>query len=145
MMPRRAALPIPARMASGVPAATLHGRARLFRLLDDFDDFAESGVAPDFLDGHFEHAILVDRAGEYLALFDFLNRQRLAGDRGLIHETVALDHHAIGRNAFARPNDDGLAGDNFVRTQLTFLVTTPHSHLTRQGVDQGLDRTPPTT
>jgi len=42
--------------------------------------------APDFLDGHFEHAILVNRAGEYLALFHFLNRQRLAGDGGLIHE-----------------------------------------------------------
>jgi len=36
------------------------------------------------------------------------------------------------------------AGDNFVRTQLKFLAATPHSHPTRQGVDQGLDRTPPT-
>src|SRR5438552_2825937 len=35
----------------------LYRRARLFRLLDDFDDFAKGGVAPDFLDAHFEHAI----------------------------------------------------------------------------------------
>src|SRR4029077_16809098 len=122
----------------------LHGRARLFGLLDDFDDFAEGGVAPDFLDAHFEHAILVDRAGEYFALFNFLNRHRLSGDRGLIHEAVSFAHHTVSRDALPRPNDDALAGDNFVRTQLTFFVATPHSPLPRQGVDQGSNRTPPT-
>src|SRR5207249_10165012 len=30
-------------------------------------------------------------------------------------------------------------------TQLTFFAATPHSQLPRQGVDQGSDRTPPTT
>ena len=121
----------------------LHGRARFFGLLDDLNDFAKGGVAPDFLDAHFEHAVFVDRSGEHFALLDFLDRQRLAGDRGLIDKTVAFAHHAIGGNALAGPNDDGLAGGNFVRTQLTFLAATAHPHLTRQRVDQVLDRAPP--
>src|SRR6202040_706866 len=39
---------------------------------------------------------------------------------------------------------DRLAGGNFARTQLTLLAVTPHPDLTRQRIDQGLDRTPPT-
>ena len=122
----------------------LDRRAGFFRLLHDLDDFAECCVAPDFLDGHFENAILVDRAGEDFALLHLFNRQRLAGDRGLIYETVTFANDAVGRNTFTGPNDDRLAGDNVACTQLAFLAVASHPHLARQGVDQVLDRPSPT-
>ena len=93
---------------------------------------------------HFQYAILVDGACENLALLDFLDWQRLPGDRGLIDKTVAFAHYAVSGNALAGPNDDRLAGGNFACTQLTLLAVTPHPDLTRQRIDQIFDRAPPT-
>src|SRR6266571_3968558 len=73
----------------------LHRRAGFLSLLDDLDDFPKGRVAPDFFYDYFQHAVLVERAGEHLALLDFFNRQRLTGDRRLIDKTVTFAYHSI--------------------------------------------------
>ena len=91
--------------------AGAQGGAGLFDLTDQsIEAPAGSGdPAP-----HHQLGIFAEPAGQHRVSDAADDRLRLSGQRGLAHETLALDHHAIDRDGFTGQHADAIALDDVV-------------------------------
>ena len=84
------------------------------RLFDELNQLGEGRFGGGLGHAQIESALLVEGAGEEGVARLFPDRQRFAGDRGLIHAARAFDDGAVHGNAFAGPNNDTIADDQFL-------------------------------
>ena len=112
---------------------------RLLGTLDGFDDVPKRGVAPDPGGADLHRSRLVDRARENLLASQLLDRHRLAGDGGLVHEGVPASDDAIDRDARAGLDQDDLAHLKLVGRNLMFGAAPANERDARQEIDELLD------
>ena len=77
--------------------------------LDQLDDPREGGLATHVRRAHHERARGVDRGADDLVAGRLGDRDRLAGEHGLVDGRGALDHDAVDRHLVARPDPQQVA------------------------------------
>ena len=75
------------------------------RVRHHLNDLGKGGVLADPGSPAFQEAGLIDRCGGNAVAGAFIRRDALAGQRRLIDSTGSLQHRAVHRNAFPRPDD----------------------------------------
>ena len=116
----------------------LDRRTGLLGPLHRLDDLAEGGVPPDALGADLDDAGLVDGPGVDAAAGHLLDRQRLAGDRGLVHERVPGHHHAVHRDTSAGLDQHHVAHLDLGSADLLRAAATPDDRLLGQEGRAGL-------
>ena len=109
---------------------TLRGGFLALRFFDELDQLGEGRFGGEFRHAHLEAAVLVERPGEEGVATRLFDRQRFAGDGGLVHAAHPLDHHAIDGNAFPGPHQHDVADDQLLdRDQLRLRAALAEGRL----------------
>src|SRR6185369_2262387 len=90
----------------GAVGEPLAGSLRVLRLLDELDDLGECGVRADRRGAGTQRPVLVDGRANELVADRLLDRQALAGDRGLVDLALAVVDDRIDRDLRARPDEE---------------------------------------
>ena len=99
----------------------LDRRAAPLRVGHHPHDLREQRVGADPLGAHHEAATGVDRgAGDAIARA-LGHRNRLAGKHRFVNRALALDNHAVGRNAFAGAHAEPIADGNLAQRDVLFV------------------------
>ncbi len=101
----------------------LDGQLGALGRLDHTHDLRQHGLRAHLLSPKAEGARGVDRAADDFGALDLLDRDRLAGQHGLIDIRAAGQHRTVDRNAFAGPDDDHVAGRDLIDRQFDFRST----------------------
>ena len=115
-------------------------RALRLRALDEMDDPRQRRVAAQPRDAHLERAAPVDGAREQRIAGRLVDRQRLAGDRRLVHRALSGDHLAVERHLLTRPDDQDRADRNGVDRHAPLAGRVADQRLDRRQVHQRADR-----
>ena len=99
----------------------LRGSLLTLGLLHHMDDAADRVVRSQASDPYLQRSGTVDRAGEDIVPWPFLDRDALARDGGLVDRGGALGHLAIHGNPLGRLDQDDVANGQ-LRHRHTFLV-----------------------
>ena len=119
---------------------TLGGRATGLRLLDGIDDARQHAVTGGCRRPDLEQVALIDGAGKDLVADALVHRQAFTGDRRLVDDTLALQHHPVERHAPARPHPhDGADRYLHHRQRQPATVRLAHVGLVRRQCQQAAD------
>ena len=118
----------------------LHRRLLRLSALDERDDSRVSRVLPDFERFNVERPEFEDRAREDARANGFLDRQALAGDRGLVDRRLPVFNDAVHRDFLTRPHDHDFADAQLRHRQRQLFGSAAHERGLRHGTDQGFDR-----
>ena len=109
---------------AGIPVGqALHRGLRRFGMLHQMNDLLQRRVVPETLDGQFQRAVGIQRAGKNFVADPFFGRQRLAGNRALIDPRRAADDPPVDGDPIAGPHDDDVVGPNIRDVYFLFLVS----------------------
>ncbi len=89
-------------------------------ILDQPDDLRQHRFLPDGADRHHDPAFAIDAAAGEPGALVLGDRQRLAREHRFVHLRFALRDHAIGRNPFARPHHQAVAGQHLGHRHVGF-------------------------
>ena len=90
--------------------------------------------------GNGQRAVAVDGAGEHFVAFRLFHRQRLAGDRRLVHVGVPVADDAVERELLARADDHQRARSHALDADQPFTGAIAHQHVARREIEQPADR-----
>ena len=109
----------------------LNGQLGALRGFHQPDDLGQDRIGPQMRRAHVDRPVRVDRAAHHLVARRLGDRHRLAGDHRFIDERPPLDHLAINRDAFARPDAHAIAGPHLRQREFHRRAVTDHARKAR--------------
>ena len=112
------------------------------RGLDEVHDAGERGIGAASRHRDGQRAVAVDGAREDFVTLELFDRQRLAGDRRLVHVRAAGPDDAVERDLFSRLDDHQRARVDLLDVDVPLAAIVANEHFGRREVEQPANRLP---